>query len=331
MEEKISFEDFLFGEGNDIIIDDMEFCVDRIVMLPKIRPHQLEKVVSLSVKYCQIPDFRRKLLEKSKECPVLIYRLHKVGILVFGEIEPFLKSRETFLMSYYFRKEINGFDSFIKSKSKPYRIDESVFENENIIDQYIRYGFLPSSIEYYLKYDVFEEVVIFNNLNQKAKWSPFEWSVRPEYLDLLSFAGFFGSVKCFKHLLMKGFEINDKVFSMVVCGGSFDLFHLCQGQQSVTPNLVCLASEFSHLPLLVFLIEIGADFYSKVRSDNTPLHYAAQNGHLSVVKYLVNQKADINAKNISVEFLYLMRLLFIGLLIMVIIVLLNILLIKKLI
>ena len=28
----------------------------------------------------------------------------------------------------------------------------------------------------------------------------------------------------------------------------------------------------------------------------TPLHYAAENGHLSVVEYLVNQKADINAK-----------------------------------
>ena len=29
----------------------------------------------------------------------------------------------------------------------------------------------------------------------------------------------------------------------------------------------------------------------------TPLHYAAREGHLSVVEYLVNQKADINAKN----------------------------------
>jgi len=34
----------------------------------------------------------------------------------------------------------------------------------------------------------------------------------------------------------------------------------------------------------------------------TPLHRAASNGHLSVVEYLVNQKADINAKNNYVEF-----------------------------
>jgi len=56
----------------------------------------------------------------------------------------------------------------------------------------------------------------------------------------------------------------------------------------------------------------------------TPLHYATQKGHLSVVEYLVNQKADINAKKRSVEFLYLIRLLFIMLLNMVILVLLNI-------
>jgi len=43
----------------------------------------------------------------------------------------------------------------------------------------------------------------------------------------------------------------------------------------------------------------------------TPLHRAAANGHLSVVEYLVNQKADINAKEYRVEFLYLIVLLFI--------------------
>ena len=46
----------------------------------------------------------------------------------------------------------------------------------------------------------------------------------------------------------------------------------------------------------------------------TPLHYAAQNGHLSVVEYLVIQKAGINAKDVYVEFLYLIGLLFIMLL-----------------
>ena len=62
MEDKISFEEFLFGDGYEIFINDIEFCVDRIVMLPKIRPNQLEKAVRLSTEYCKLADFRRKLL-----------------------------------------------------------------------------------------------------------------------------------------------------------------------------------------------------------------------------------------------------------------------------
>jgi len=44
----------------------------------------------------------------------------------------------------------------------------------------------------------------------------------------------------------------------------------------------------------------------------TPLHLAAANGHFSVVGYLSNQKADVNANDVDVEFLYLIILLFIN-------------------
>jgi len=95
---------------------------------------------------------------------------------------------------------------------------------------------------------------------------------------------------------MKGFEIKENVLSMVVCSGCFDLFHLCQGQQSVTQDHVCKASGFFHLPLLVFMIENGADINVNDEYSWTPFHLAAWNGHLCVVEYLVNQQADVNAR-----------------------------------
>ena len=259
MDDKIAFEKFLLGEGNEIFIDDIEFCVDRIIMIPNIWPHQLEKSVNLSVEFCKLAEFRRKILENIYKSPVLIYRLFKRGVFIFEEIETFLRNGDTFLLCYYFRKEINNFESYINSKSKPYGIDESFFENENDLYQLIEYGYLPSSIEYCLKYDVIDNLSKMNNLNRNAKRSPFEWSIQPADLDLLSFSGFFGSIKCFKHLLMKEFDINDKVRSMIVCSGCFDLFHLCQGTLFVTPNLFCNASEFFHLPLLTFMIENGVE------------------------------------------------------------------------
>ena len=259
MEEKLAFEGFLYGDESEIIINDIEFCVDRIVMLPKIRPHQLEKAVKLSAEYCQRAEFRRKLLEWSDMSPVLVYKLFKRGVFVFGEIEPLLEKRDSFLLCYYFRKEINDFEEFIKTKRKPYCFDQSFFENEFDMDQMIEYGFIPSSIEYCLKYDIIDELIDFTFINREAKWSPFEWSIKPEYLDLLSFSGFFGSIKCFKHLLMNGFEINDKTLQMVVCSGCLDLFHMSQGKRNLTIDCACKASEYFHLSLLVFMIENGAD------------------------------------------------------------------------
>jgi len=67
-----------------------------------------------------------------------------------------------------------------------------------------------------------------------------------------------------------------------------------------------------------------ANINAKDKDDFTPLHLAANSGHLCVVEYLVNQKADINAKNTSVQFIDLIILLFIMLLLMAILVLLNI-------
>jgi len=101
MEEKILFEKYLFGDGNEFLIDDMEFWADRIVILLKIRSHQLEKAVELSLKYCQIAGFRHKLLEKSNICPVLIYRLYQKGIFLFEEIDPFLRKEDSYLICYY--------------------------------------------------------------------------------------------------------------------------------------------------------------------------------------------------------------------------------------
>ena len=86
------------------------------------------------------------------------------------------------------------------------------------------------------------------------------------------------------------------------------------------------AAENGHLSVVEYLVNQKADINAASNGfkSGTPLHYAAKNGHLSIVEYLVDQKADINAKNTHVEFLYLMRLLFIMLLKMAILVLLNI-------
>jgi len=259
MEENLLFENYLYRGENKITIMDVDFFLDRVVMLPKIRPHELEKAVSLSADYSKIADFRGKMIEKYIKCPILLYKLNKRGIFMFDEIEPFLGKRDTFILSYYFRKDIENFEVFIKNKNRPKDFDEFFLENTNNIENLIEYGFWPSSIEYNLKYDIIDELWEYKFLEQEAKWSPFEWSNKPNSLDLLSFSGFFGSIKCFKQLLLNGFNVNEKVLPMVICSGSLDLFHLCQGPRFISSKNACKASEFSQLSLLNFMIENGAD------------------------------------------------------------------------
>jgi len=68
----------------------------------------------------------------------------------------------------------------------------------------------------------------------------------------------------------------------------------------------------------------GAGIHSKDKDNRTPLHYAAEKGHLSVVEYLVNQKADLNDKDNDTNIMYLIAPLFIRLYGKIIFVLLNI-------
>jgi len=63
-----------------------------------------------------------------------------------------------------------------------------------------------------------------------------------------------------------------------------------------------LAANKGHLSIVEYLVNQKADINAKNQDGNTPLHYAAANAHLSVVEYLVNQKVDINAKNDIVEY-----------------------------
>ena len=57
------------------------------------------------------------------------------------------------------------------------------------------------------------------------------------------------------------------------------------------------AAEIGHLSVVEFLVNQNADINAKGKGDLTPLHFAARDGHLSVVDYLVNQNADLNAKD----------------------------------
>jgi len=315
IEDLIKFELFLYGddEYEQTEILDVDFWVNRIVNLPANRPFCLQKAVQLCIQYCQNSCFRELFLKKSVGlCPVLTYKLYKSGVYRFDEIKPFLEGDHNLVLYYYFRKEIPDFNHFIRHKRGPYSSEKEFFEKEAEIDLLIEYGFVPGTLEYCMKYDdidVFRE--IFTSEGGRTKWSPFEWSRSPVYIDFLSFSGFFGSVQCFKHLLMNGYELKLSSRSIVVCSGNLDLFHLCREISNDYSAYACFATEFCRNSILSFLLDNGANVDSSNFTDFTLLHFAVIYGHLSLVDYLVKKGADINALDASILFFPIITPLFI--------------------
>ena len=57
------------------------------------------------------------------------------------------------------------------------------------------------------------------------------------------------------------------------------------------------AAEFGHIKVTKFLIEKGANIEVENEDGNTPLHEAVDGGHFEVVKYLIEKGAQLDAKN----------------------------------
>jgi len=310
MENLLRFEDSLYQEEpsyEKMDIADLDFWVERIVSLPSIRPFCLEKLVPLCIEYSENPSFKESILGRSiLLCPVLIYRLFKSGLYEFNEIDIYFQGEGCFVSSYYFRKEFENFEEYIGLQHKPEDIDEIFFINDQDIDMLIEFGFLPSSIEYCLKYDDIDAFKghlsnIIDSKIENAVWSPFEWSSKPKNLDYLSFSGFFGSIDCFKLLLMNGYALNDSVSSLVVCSGNPDLFHLCNEGISNLRDHIYYASEFFQLSILKFMIEKGFSLNYTNEIGWSPIHIATAKGHMGVLSYLIKNGADLTKKTINGE------------------------------
>ena len=164
------------------------------------------------------------------------------------------------MVFYYFHHDIHDIIQYTRNVSRHVDIDFSYLVNPDDFDLLIYYGFLPSSIEYCMKYDDIEGFnTILSNpklLNEKkAKWSPFEWGKKPSSLDFLSFSGIFGSIKCFKNLLMNNYIVNDSVLANVACSGNHDLFYQCHQANQINIFHAIKASQFCRLLLLKHFIE----------------------------------------------------------------------------
>jgi len=319
MDHCIEFENSLYGINPSysmMDIYDIDFWVNRLVGLPALRPFSIEKVVQLCITYCENHDFGQLMLEKGiTKCITLIHRLYKSGIYDINDILPYLYEGDSYIICYYFRGEICNFNQFISEKWKPYNFDDSFISNEAEIDDLLEYGFSPGTIEYCLKFDDISTFRSFLPLKaENIRWSPFEWAKRPDSIDLMSFSGCFGSINCFKHLLLNGYNIKHDVMLHVVQGGNLDMFRLSYKEYSDSEEFMIKSIEYCHLHLLRFLfeerfniLESNRDEIIHIKNVNL-LNMAVTHGHLSIIDYLQNQEIIVNNDDSDIIFNFLIHL-----------------------
>jgi len=271
-EMKLRFEESLMSlppvdEPRGII--DYEFLADRLACIPLFRPFLLNRVIGICHEYCKIYEFNRALLRNSLVLsPVIAHRLFKMGDFSIDDIIKDIEANISGLKLFYFRKYHQRIEDIIQETIlKGFSFEYDFLGNISNIDLMIEYGFCPTSIEYCLKYDQIDDLQellsgISTLSEYQAQWNPFEWSLRPRCLDLLSFSGYFGSIKCFRVLLMKGYCLNSDVFDSVVCCGSSDLIQMCLSPLYDLKDYIFSASKYCHLSLLKFCIEQRVDVNS---------------------------------------------------------------------
>jgi len=314
--EMIRFENSIYGEEPDFYLvdfQDWDYFIDRLVNFPKIRPFLLNQIVAVCKEYCDSKLFRSAFLSKaSVECPVIIHRLYHLGYYSVSDIKNVMDAEESILFAYYFYTEIENFSQITADYHKSSFFDELELFNDRI-ENLIQYGFLPTSTEYCLKYDDIEllkermESPLFCQESQ-GQWNPFEWSFEPSSFDFLSISGHFSSLKCFKHLLLNGYKINDNIMSSAVGGGSIEILRMTMNCWQLSPTLIITALDFCRMEILEFLIEqIGeSEILSFFESNYThPLHQSASRGNIYMVDYILSKNADINLSDKDILFFLL--------------------------
>ena len=267
MEKLVNFEEMLFGSDpvfEPVKIINPVFWAEKLTRLPTLRPFLLDEVVTLCHEYSSLNhDFSKCLLDFSvKICPVLLFRLFNKGVFSLSQIMDYFDDEQCPILKYYYHEFINDF-SVNDIDSDLIDDFDQIPVNIKDIDQCIQYGFLPSSAEYCLKYDdisnLMRTISQSEEKEQNAKWNPFEWASKPSSMYYLAFSGYFGSLKCFKQLLMTVYYINDQVRNQAICNGSISIFHFCNIQNPYPNELIHYAAKFCHVNMIKYLVENGAN------------------------------------------------------------------------
>jgi len=214
--------------GSDLSsVKDYKVLVNNLVYFPTIFPFKLDYIVDQCIKVGCDEYFREYLLRKGLYvCPMLIHRLMDHGYYTFTDIEFWLKRIKAFGASILFFPTIGNEKEFKRFYIKK---GEAEIKYYNLcFDELLAYGWEKDSLGFVLKYDTDSEMAHYDDFNELIEWSAFEWAYHFEQFRIspLDFAARFGSIRCFKYLILNKAKIQQETMEMACCSGNYELIQM---------------------------------------------------------------------------------------------------------
>ena len=161
-----------------------------------------------------------------------------------------------------------------------------LFSNEpENLKSLIKHGFSKGSLGYSLKYDDLNGLKdLYNDsktvIDSLVSWTNFEWSYYPKNPTSLIVSAHFGSIKCFKFLILNKAKISPSVVPQAIYSGWFELIHINQEYFNSNFKWLKFASEFFQERIFDWIVENGIVIHNVMSSTDhlRSLLFFIQNG-----------------------------------------------------
>ena len=216
------------GEIQDLA---REFCYD-----VSIRPGKEELIYKVLKNIVEQDNFpKRQFFEfksfRSLGGPFLLRRLLMDGIidLSFIKSSPLFSKFELYFVPEFIKQPGFTIPNYIKDT-----VDEIYHDDYSHVPSIFLEGWEENSLGYYIKHDdinMFQQCTIQSDFNfNQVIDSSLELSFA--HFDglhtLINISAFFGSIQCFKYLLMNNASVEADLPKLAIMGGSTEIIRICQ-------------------------------------------------------------------------------------------------------
>ena len=259
-----------------------------------------------------IQTFMKKIFNiAQKDIYQVLYYIYFLPELDDTEVEKMHQHNMQDYLSKYKSKSVT--DSFFLSEFVSFlsHLDEYKSNDYSLLKTSIRNNCIPSSFLLYLKNDDLNEFQLFTasstdfDFNEILQPNIFEPNViLQNYPPLISYTAYYGSIKCFKFLLLNNVKLdivdNNQLYPehFAIAGGNVEIVHLIEQRRFSISLCAHVACQYYKYDIFQWLTNTKVcDLTEKMVPYGTLLHICAFGNNTPILSSLLKSSFNVNELN----------------------------------